>query len=193
MKEIIEEIDRRERYIEQIVESGVRNQTAVAEKILSYYNRQRIQKANIETREEVEEVPVPREEEAPDIIDMLKDASSSLLEDIVAQPSPEQEPEPTENGEPAEAPEPETPELEPMEPEASEDGLTEPEAPEQGLLETELEDEPSTINDLVDEEETELDFATKVLWELAQDASRIVIDKKIADDEHEAELEEVQR
>nr|NIN66945.1 hypothetical protein [Anaerolineae bacterium] len=49
------------------------------------------------------------------------------------------------------------------------------------------------INDLVDEEETELDFATKVLWELAQDASRIVIDKKIADDEHEAELEEVQR
>ncbi len=196
MKEIIEEIDRRERYIEQIVESGVRNQSDVAEKILSYYNRQRDQKTSGEKETEVEEAPVLREEEAGDIIDMLKDASSSMLEDIVAQPSTEQEPEPTRIEKQMEVLEPE-PESEPMEPEVSDEApeneLTEPEASKQEILEKELGDEPSTLSDLVKDQETELDFATKVLWELAQDASQLVIDKKLTDDAHEAEAEEVQQ
>jgi flagellar protein FlaI len=194
MKEIIEEIDRRERYISEIVESGVRKQSEVAEKILYYYNRQRDQKANGKRKPEVEEAPAPpREEEATDIIDMLRDASSSMLEDIVAQPLTEQESEPTEVEEQMEELEPE-PESEPMEPEISdktpENMLTEQEVPKQEILE-ELGDEPSTLSDLVKDQETELDFATKVLWELAQDASQLVIDKKLTDDAHEAEAEEV--
>ena len=193
MKEIIEEIDRRERYIEEIVESGVRNQSEVAEKILYYYNRQRDQKANGEKKTEVEEAPVPQEKEATDIIDMLRDASSSMLEDLVAQPYPEQEPDLTEIEEKVKALEPEPSELDPIEPEAPEEEHTEPESPVQVILKTEREDEPSTINDLVTEQETELDFATKVLWELAKDASQLVIDKKLTDDEQEVEAEAVQK
>ncbi len=197
MKEIIEEIGRRERYIEEIVESGVRNQSEVAEKILYYYNRQREQKTGgVKTEEKEEDLPVLQEEDATDIIDMLKDASSSMLEDIVAQPYTEQEPEPTEIEEQVEAMEPE-PELEPVEPEVSDEAPmnepTEPEVAEQEVLETELKDEPSTINDLVTEQETELDFATKVLWELAKDASQLAVDKKMSDDAHEAEAEEAQQ
>ena len=197
MKEIIEEIDRRERYIEEIVESGVRNQSEVAEKILAYYNRQRDRKTKgEETEEEEEEFLVTQDEDAKDIIDMLKAASSSMLEDIVAQPSQEHEPELNEIKEQVEALEPE-PELEPLEPEVLDESpmneRTEPEAPEQEVLETELKDESSTINDLVNEQETELDFATKVLWELAKDASQLAVDKKMTDDAHEAEVEEAQQ
>jgi hypothetical protein len=71
--------------------------------------------------------------------------------------------------------------------------LAEPEASEQEVLEMELKDEPSTINDLVNEQEMELDFATKVLWELAKDASQLAVDKKMTDDAHEAEVEEAQQ
>jgi len=193
MKEIIEEIDRRERYIEEIVESGVSNQGEVAEKILSYYNRQRDQKANGKKKAERVEAPVPQEEETADIIDMLKDASSSMLEDIVAQPSSEHETESYAVEDEPEVPEPEVPELrltepEIPEPEVPELGLTEPEVPE-----PELDDEPSTLNDLVKEQETELDFATKVLWELAQDASQLVIDKKMTEKASEVDAEEVQQ
>ncbi len=163
MKEIIDEIDRRERYIEQIVESGVRNQSEVAEKILSYYNRQRDQKTNDKKKRKKEEVPIPQEEETADITDMLKDASSSMLEDIVAQPSLEQE---TKSHEVEDEPE-----------------LTEPE----------LDDESSPLNDLVKEQETELDFATKVLGELAQDANQLAIDKKMTEKASGVDAEEVQQ
>jgi len=193
MKDILEEIDRRERYIEEIVESGVRNQSEVAERILSYYNRQRDQRADGEKKTDVEEAPVPLEEEATDLIDMLKDASSSMLEDIVAQPPPEQEPGPVEIEEQAEIDESEPSELEPIELEAQEIEPAEPEVTEQDILEIGLEDELSTLNDLVKEQENELDFATKVLWELAQDASQLVNDNKLTDDAHEAEAEEVQQ
>ena len=178
MKDILEEIDRRESFIEEIVKSGVRNQSEVAEKILSYYNRQRDQRMNGEKKVEREDVPVPQEEDTVDIIDMLKDASSSMLKDIVAQPSLEQETESHEVEDEPEAPEPE---------------LTEPEVSELGLTEPELDDEPSTLNDLVKEQETELDFATKVLWELAQDANQLAIDKKMTEKASEVDAEEVQQ
>ncbi|MCK4438708.1 hypothetical protein KAV47_06510 [Candidatus Bathyarchaeota archaeon] len=109
---------------------------------------------------------------------MLKDASSSMLEDIVAQPSSEHEAESHEIED-----EPEVPELRQTEPV----GLK-PEG-----LEPVLDDESSTINDLVKEQETELDFATKVLWELAKDASQLVIDKKMTEDAPEIDAEEVQQ
>jgi len=198
MKDILEEIDRRESFIEQIVESGVRNQSEVAEKILSYYNRQRDQRTNGEKKVEREEVPVPQEEEAIDIIDMLKDASSSMLEDIVAYPSSEQETESLETEDGPGLPEPRLPEPGLPEPRLPEPGLPEPEvpepeAPEQDFVEPELDDEPSTLNDLVKEQETELDFATKVLWELAQDANQLVIDKKMTEKASEVDTEEVQK
>ncbi|MCK4400660.1 hypothetical protein KAV46_06700, partial [Candidatus Bathyarchaeota archaeon] len=59
--------------------------------------------------------------------------------------------------------------------------------------EPELDDEPSTLNDLVKEQETELDFATKVLWELAQDANQLAIDKKMTEKASEVDAEEVQQ
>ena len=183
MKDILEEIDRRESFIEEIIKSGVRNQSEVAEKILSYYNRQRNQRLNGEKKVEREEVPIPQEEEAVDIIDMLKDASSSMLKDIVAQPSLEQEPESHEVEDEPKAPEPEL-----TEPEVPELGLTEP-----GVPEPELDDEPSTLTDLVKEQETQLDFATKVLWELAQDANQLAIDKKMTEKASEVDAEEVQQ
>ncbi|MCK4583323.1 hypothetical protein KAU18_08410, partial [Candidatus Bathyarchaeota archaeon] len=125
----------------------------------------------------------PQEEEAVDIIDMLKDASSSMLKDIVAQPSLEQEPESHEVEDEPKAPEPEL-----TEPEVPELGLTEP-----GVPEPELDDEPSTLTDLVKEQETQLDFATKVLWELAQDANQLAIDKKMTEKASEVDAEEVQQ
>ena len=193
MKEIIEEIDRRELFIGEIVKSGVRDQSEVAEKILSYYNRQRDQKTNHKKKRKKEEVPVPQEEDTADIIDMLKDASSSMLEDIVAQPSSEQETETLEIEEELEVSEPEAPEDEHTEPDIPEPKLTEPEAPERDFVEPELDDESSTINDLVKEQEAELDFATKVLWELTKDASQLVIDKQKTKDAPEVEAEEVKQ
>jgi len=183
MKDILEEIDRRESFIEEIVESGVRDQSEVAEKILSYYNRQRNQRTNDKKKRAIEKVPIPQEEETADIIDMLKDASSSMLEDIVSQLSSEHEAESHEIEDEPEVPEPEVPELRQTEPV----GLK-PEG-----LEPVLDDESSTINDLVKEQETELDFATKVLWELAKDASQLVIDKKMTEDAPEIDAEEVQQ
>jgi flagellar protein FlaI len=236
MKEIIEEIDKRERFIEEIVESGIRDQSEVAEKILSYYNKQRVLKRNAKKKEEREAIPVPQEEEAADIIDMLKYASSSMLEEIVAKPASKQEPEANEIEDKQEVPETNTFEQELTEPEVpetdvSEQELTEPEVPETDVSEQELsepevpetdvselvltkpkvpeawlidseasetsvepklDDEPSALNDLVKEQEAELDFATKVLLELAQDASKLVIDKKNVKDAAEIEAEEVQ-
>jgi len=183
MKDILEEIDRRESFIEEIVESGVRDQSEVAEKILSYYNRQRNQRTNDKKKRAIEKVLIPQEEETADIIDMLKDASSLMLEDIVSQPSSEHEAESHEIEDEPEVPEPEVPELRQTEPV----GLK-PEG-----LEPVLDDESSTINDLVKEQETELDFATKVLWELAKDASQLVIDKKMTEDAPEIDAEEVQQ
>jgi flagellar protein FlaI len=193
MKEIIEEIDRRELFIGEIVKSGVRDQSEVAEKILSYYNRQRDQKTNNKKKRKKEEVPVPQEEDTADIIDMLKDASSSMLEDIVAQPSSEQETETLEIEEEPEVSEPEAPEVEHTEPDIPEPKLTEPEAPERDFVEPKLDDESSTINDLVKDQEAELDFATKVLWELTKDASQLVIDKKKTKDAPEVEAEKVKQ
>jgi len=43
LKEISDELDRREQYIKDIIKSGVRSQREVAERILSYYNKQRQQ------------------------------------------------------------------------------------------------------------------------------------------------------
>jgi flagellar protein FlaI len=44
LKEILKEIKKREKYIEDIVKSGIREQKQIAEKILSYYNKQRQEK-----------------------------------------------------------------------------------------------------------------------------------------------------
>jgi hypothetical protein len=44
LKNILKEIDKREKFINDIVKSGVKDQKLIAEKILSYYNEQRKKK-----------------------------------------------------------------------------------------------------------------------------------------------------
>jgi hypothetical protein len=53
---IIKEIEKREKYIEDIVKSGVRDQRQIAEKILSYYNKQRNQRNGFEGKIPEEDV-----------------------------------------------------------------------------------------------------------------------------------------
>jgi flagellar protein FlaI len=56
VQEIIKEIEKREKYIENIVKSGVRDQRQIAEKILSYYNKQRNQRNGFEGKIPEEDV-----------------------------------------------------------------------------------------------------------------------------------------
>jgi len=87
MEELLAELDKREQYIRDIVESGVRDQREVAERMLFYYERQR------EAKEEEKQVVVATAEVASvktssdDIIELLKDASSSFLKEIAPEES----------------------------------------------------------------------------------------------------------
>ena len=53
MEELMVELDRREKYIQNMIDSGIDNQRDVAEKILSYYNQQREDKENGKQEEEL--------------------------------------------------------------------------------------------------------------------------------------------
>ncbi len=66
MKQLLEELDRREQYIENMIESGIEKQRDVAEKILSYYQNQRDEKEK-GRKEDAEEEPG----EAGDILELL--------------------------------------------------------------------------------------------------------------------------
>jgi archaeal flagellar protein FlaI len=73
MEELMVELDRREKYIQNMIDSGIDNQRDVAEKILGYYNQQREDKENGK-----------REEELPAVLDELEEddlpSSQELLE-----------------------------------------------------------------------------------------------------------------
>ena len=73
MEELMVELDRREKYIQNMIDSGIDNQRDVAEKILSYYNQQREDKENGKP-----------EEELPAVLDELEEddlpSSQELLE-----------------------------------------------------------------------------------------------------------------
>ena len=76
MEQLLEELDRREKYIEDMIESGIEKQREVAEKILSYYQNQRDERENGH-QEEAEEEP----KESVDIQELL-DATDSEKQSV---------------------------------------------------------------------------------------------------------------
>jgi len=66
MEQLLEELDRREQYIENMFKTGVENQREVAEKILSYYQNQREEREN-DTNEETHEEIIEETIESGDI------------------------------------------------------------------------------------------------------------------------------
>jgi hypothetical protein len=157
--------------------------------------------------EEIVAKPASKQEpEANEIEDKQEVPETNTFEQELTEPEvPETDVSEQELTEP-EVPETDVSEQELSEPEVPETDvselvLTKPKVPEAWLIDSEasetsvepkLDDEPSALNDLVKEQEAELDFATKVLLELAQDASKLVIDKKNVKDAAEIEAEEVQ-
>ncbi len=73
MTQLMEELDRREQYIKDMIESGVDNQRDVAEKILSYYTNQREEK-DAEKNDE-EDIPIfeeLKEDKIPDVQELIE-------------------------------------------------------------------------------------------------------------------------
>jgi flagellar protein FlaI len=64
MNELMEELERREQYITDMIEAGIDNQKEVAERILSYYNNQREERETTKKRkQENQEIEQEQEEE----------------------------------------------------------------------------------------------------------------------------------
>ena len=79
MEQLLEELDRREKYIEDMIESGIEKQREVAEKILSYYQNQRDERDNGHQERSDEEELV----ESMDIQELLDatDSEKQAVED----------------------------------------------------------------------------------------------------------------
>jgi len=72
MDQLMEELDRREQYINDMIENGIDNQREVAEKILSYYNSQREEKGSEKQEETVPEVIEELDQdEIPDVHELM--------------------------------------------------------------------------------------------------------------------------
>ncbi|RLI04110.1 hypothetical protein DRO31_00115, partial [Candidatus Bathyarchaeota archaeon] len=78
MEQLLEELDRREQYIENMFKTGVENQREVAEKILSYYQNQREEREN-DTNEETHEEIIEETIESGDIDDLLENSGDEIL------------------------------------------------------------------------------------------------------------------
>jgi len=78
MEQLLEELDRREQYIENMFKTGVENQREVAEKILSYYQNQREEREN-DTHEETHEEIIEETIESGDIDDLLENSGDEIL------------------------------------------------------------------------------------------------------------------
>lgn len=73
MDQLMEELDRREKYINDMIESGIDNQRDVAEKILSYYTNQREEKDAKKQDETIPEVVEELDqEEIPDVQELIE-------------------------------------------------------------------------------------------------------------------------
>ena len=72
MMQLMEELDRREQYIKDMIESGIDNQRDVAEKILGYYTNKREEK---ESKKQEEDIPIfdeLKEDKIPDVQELMK-------------------------------------------------------------------------------------------------------------------------
>ncbi|MHA1290039.1 MAG: type II/IV secretion system ATPase subunit, partial [Candidatus Thorarchaeota archaeon] len=78
MEHLLEELDRREQYIENMFKTGVENQREVAEKILSYYQNQREEREN-DTHEEIHEEIIEETIESGDIDDLLETSDDEII------------------------------------------------------------------------------------------------------------------
>ena len=72
MNELMEELERREQYIRDMIEAGIDSQKEVAERILSYYNNQREEREETKKRkQETQEIEQEQEEEEfAEVIDL---------------------------------------------------------------------------------------------------------------------------
>jgi len=70
--ELLEELDRREQYINYLIEKGIENQKQVAEKILSYYSNQR-------TEKDLEELV----DRVPDVVNEIDTNQTPELEEFI--------------------------------------------------------------------------------------------------------------
>ena len=178
MEELLAEVDKREQYIREIVESGVRDQREVAEKMLFYYERQR------EAKEE-KQVVVPTAEVASvkpssdDVIELLKDASSSFLKEIAPEESKQVpiKPIPSEEKQVYKRPIQKT-----IQKKKKLD--SEEKKPEAGLefthdmlgfLQHTFAEKGAKENTVKEADESDLDLATKVLWQIAEDATKLLV------------------
>jgi len=171
MDELLEEIDKRELYIHNIVESGVRAQRDVAEKVLFYNERQREEKDEAKSVVKPEAQAVISEESSKEVIELLKVASSSFLKELT----------PTE-----ELKEEAAPKKKIVEPslEFTHDML--------GFLQQTFAEKDAKAHPEPEGDESELDLATKVLWQLADDATKLLVKEKVPlDSLTDAEAQEV--
>ena len=189
MEELLAELDKREQYIRDIVESGVRDQREVAERMLFYYERQR------EAKDEEKQVVVATAEAASvktssdDVIELLKDASSSFLKEIA----------PEESKPVTAKPAPKEKRL------VSKEKKTAPKEkkPEAGLefthdmlgfLQQTFAEKEAKETTVKDADESDLDLATKVLWQIAEDATKLLVKESTPlDGLKDAEAEEVEQ
>lgn len=77
MEQLLEELDRREQYIENMFETGVENQREVAEKILSYYQNQREERDN-ETSEKTNNEIIEETIESQDLEELLESPTDDI-------------------------------------------------------------------------------------------------------------------
>jgi flagellar protein FlaI len=177
MDELLEEIDKREQYIHNIVESGVRAQRDVAEKVLFYNERQREEKEEAKPAVKPEVQAVINEESSKEVIELLKDASSSFLKEL----APEEEPKLIAT--PKEKAAPKKKEVQPNL-EFTHDML--------GFLQQTFAEKDAKAQPEPEGDESELDLATKVLWQLADEATKLLVKEKAPlDSLTDTEAEEV--
>jgi hypothetical protein len=185
------------------VESGVRDQREVAEKMLFYYERQR------EAKEESKQLVTPMAEAAPvktssdEVIELLKDASSSFLKEISpeeSKPAPEKqvtEKPATEKPAPSEKKQfytrPPQKKAKPVQnAKKAETGLEFTHDMQEFLKQTFAEKEAKKAPE-AGTNESDLDLATKVLWQIAEDATKLLVkEKPPLDGLEDAEVEEVE-
>jgi len=73
MDQLMEELDCREQYINDMIENGIDNQRDVAEKILSYYTNQREEKDSAREEETIPEVIEELDQdEIPDVHELME-------------------------------------------------------------------------------------------------------------------------
>jgi len=178
MEELLAELDKREQYIRDIVESGVRDQREVAEKMLFYYERQR------EAKEEKQVVVATAEvasvkTSSDDVIELLKDASSSFLKEIAPEESKPVPNKPIQSEEKQVYTRPIQKTIQKKKKLDSEE--KKPEAGLEfthdmlGFLQQTFAEKEAKENTVKEADESDLDMATKVLWQIAEDATKLLV------------------